>query len=216
MSDSPRSLVLASASPRRVELLNSWAIPFEVRISGVSEEFDEDATPEQLVTELAMRKAGSVAATLSAGIVIGADTTVAIDGQILNKPEDADDAVRMLNLLRGRTHEVWTGVVVIDIETGASVSSAVRSLVHMHAVPDDAIARYVATGEPLDKAGAYAIQSGAGLFVRTIEGCYANVVGLPLCELAVLLERAGYSHQLRAPVCALASGEPCPRLRADG
>lgn len=212
MMTSPH-LVLASGSPRRLELLSALGVDFSVLTSGVDEEFALGLEPEELVVQLAERKARAVAATLTAGLVIGADTTVVIDGEILNKPLDAADARRMLRQLCGRTHAVWTGIAVIDAAAGADNRSAVRSLVHMRDYGDDEIEAYVATGEPLDKAGAYAIQGGAGVFVRAIEGCYANVVGLPMCELAALLAQFGVAIPKSGPVCARPDGSPCPRSR---
>lgn len=205
-------IVLASGSPRRFELLSTLGIPFSVVTSGVDEDFAPGLAPEELVVQLAARKARAVARTIDAGMVIGADTTVVIDGEILNKPVDAADARRMLRQLRGRTHAVWTGIALIDADTGAARCSAVRSLVQMRDYHDAEIDAYVATGEPLDKAGAYAIQGGAGIFVQAIEGCYANVVGLPLCELAVLLDHAGVRIDAHGPVCKRPDGSPCPRL----
>jgi septum formation protein len=206
------SLVLASGSPRRFDLLSTLGLPFDVITSGVDEEVEDESQPGEMVVELAERKARAVAATLTGGLVIGADTTVAIDGVVLNKPADDDDARRMLRQLRGRTHEVWTGVVVLDATSGQIEKSAVRSLVRMRCYSDDEVEAYVATGEPLDKAGAYAIQGGAGVFVEGIEGCYANVVGLPLCELAALLSRFNVAVNVAGSVCTLANGAPCPQI----
>ncbi|MCC6792960.1 MAG: septum formation inhibitor Maf [Thermomicrobiales bacterium] len=205
-------LILASASPRRFDLLSTLGLPFTVVTSGVDEEVEDDSRPGEMVVHLAERKAQSVAGSLIGALVIGADTTVAIDGLVLNKPLDADDARRMLRLLRGRDHEVWTGVVVLDAATGRQEQRAVRSLVRMRAYSDDEIEAYVATGEPLDKAGAYAIQGGAGVFVERIEGCYANVVGLPLCALSELLAGFDLTIETGDPVCRLPTGRPCPRL----
>lgn len=205
-------LILASGSPRRRELLASLKVPFTVVTSGVDEEIEDGSRPDDMVIRLAERKASAVAAMLDRGVVIGADTTVVLDGLVLNKPLDDDDARRMLRILRGRMHAVWTGVVVIDAASGHSESGAVRSLVRMRGYADEEIDAYVATGEPLDKAGAYAIQGGAGVFVERIEGCYANVVGLPLCELAALLARFDVVAGADDPVCRLPNGDPCPRL----
>lgn len=207
-----RSLILASASPRRFELLNRLGVPFAVSVSGVDEWVPDAMAPDAMVEELAVRKARAVASAHAHCLVIGADTTVVIDGAVLNKPVDADDARRLLTLLRGRTHEVWTGVAIVDAASGRIEVSAVRSLVRLRAVTDAVIDAYVATGEPLDKAGAYAIQGGAGVFVDGIDGCYANVVGLPLCELAVLLQSFDIQVIPGVPICADAIGNPCPRL----
>lgn len=215
MSAALSDIVLASASPRRRELLDRWGIDYRVVTSGVDESFEPDWSPERLVKELARRKALAVAANLPAGIVIGADTTVVIDDLVLNKPEDEADARRMLGLLRGRAHEVWTGVALIGSGGGRDEAAAVRSIVRMRDYSNAEIDAYVATGEPLDKAGAYAIQGGAGVFVAGIEGCYANVVGLPLCELGSLLARVGVRPKPGEPRCLNAAGEPCPRLPGE-
>jgi septum formation protein len=212
MDTQPDRLILASASPRRFELLQRLGLSFTVSVSGVDESVAEGTAPAEMVKGLAVLKARAVAAGLADAVVIGAETTVVIDGAVLNKPVDADDARRMLALLRGRTHEVWTGVAVIHAASERIESSAVRSLVHLKGVSDAVIDAYVATGEPLDKAGAYAIQGGAGLFVDWIEGCYANVVGLPLCELNGLLTTFDIRYAPETPLCADVNGNACPRL----
>lgn len=212
MSDLTPALILASGSPRRVELLSSFDLPFAVRTSGVPEDVDDESDVGAMTIHLAERKASAVAAGLDSGLVIGADTTVALDQLVLNKPLDEADAVRMLRLLRGRAHHVWTGIAVIDAASGRRETGAVRSVVRMRAYSDDEIGAYVATGEPLDKAGAYAIQGGAGVFVERIDGCYANVVGLPLCKLAALLSRFGVQPATLDPLCRLPDNSPCPRL----
>lgn len=206
------TLVLASGSPRRLDLLSTLGFPFNVVTSGVNESVEDDSDPGAMVVDLAARKAGAVAATLTEGLVIGADTTVVLDGLVLNKPADDADARRMLRLLRGRMHEVWTGIAVRNAGNGRQATGAVCSVVRMRAYSDAEIDAYVATGEPLDKAGAYAIQGGAGVFVAGIDGCYANVVGLPLCELTALLARFGVSPPTHGPVCRLPNNTPCPRL----
>ena len=144
--------------------------------------------------------------------VVGADTVVVLDDGVLGKPRDAADAERMLQLLRGRTHEVVTGVAVVDSVHGRSAGSFVVTTVQMHAASDAELSAYVATGEPLDKAGGYAIQGQGGALVSAVDGCYANVVGLPLCETAALIERFGVQIPGQPPVCRLPSGAPCPRL----
>jgi len=205
-------LILASGSPRRFELLSSLGLPFTIVTSGVDESVEDESDPAAMVVHLAERKAAAVAKMLGEGLVIGADTTVVLDGLVLNKPIDDADARRMLRLLRDRPHEVWTGIAVLDVASGRRETGAVRSLVRMHAYSDAEIEAYVATGEPLDKAGAYAIQGGAGVFVAGIEGCYANVVGLPLCELTELLGRYRVVISADGPICTLPNCRPCPRL----
>ena len=182
-------LVLASTSPRRRELLGLLGLPFEV----VGSRFDESLLspiglpPANYVTRLATSKAAEVAARLADpdAVVLGADTTVVLDGDVLNKPANADDAVRMLRRLSGRTHAVYTGLCVLRGEA-AQTAHAVTE-VTFDSLSDGTITAYVATGEPLDKAGAYGIQGAALAFIPRIQGDYFNVVGLPLTLLRGLL-----------------------------
>jgi septum formation protein len=147
--------------------------------------------PELAAVTLARRKARAVAAERSAGVVLGADTIVVLDGVVLGKPPDAADARRMLRALRGRWHEVVTGLAAIDVATGRERSTAVVSRVCMADYGDDVIEAYVAIGEPFDKAGGYAIQEGGGRLVTGLVGSYTNVVGLPLEALRRLLDDLG-------------------------
>jgi septum formation protein len=193
-------LVLASASPRRRELLAQAGFLFEVHPAHIPEEPLEGEDPFAYVTRLAREKAEAVFGELNARnrpagklrldgqslAVLGADTTVTLDDAILGKPEDAADAARMLRLLSGRTHRVITGVAVVTAE-GAEVA-AEATAVRFLALSDEEIAAYVATGEPMDKAGAYAIQGRAARWIPRIEGCYFNVVGLPLALVSTLLK----------------------------
>ena len=184
------TLVLASASPRRRELVASLGIPFEVVASDVDETLDAVPLPEA-VARLALRKARAVAPARPAAIVLAADTIVVIDDRALGKPAHAEEAREMLRALRGRSHEVMTGVAVVDAATGQSAVETVISRVTMDAYSEDAIERYVASGEPLDKAGAYAIQGAGGALVVALQGSRSNVVGLPLAVTAALLRRFG-------------------------
>jgi len=200
-------LILASASPRRRELLAQAGYVFEVCPAHVN----EDARPGEgaiaYVTRLAREKAEAVyaqtgseisktpshVATLGSGardglVVLGADTTVEVDGQILAKPEDAADAARMLRLLSGRTHRVITGVAVVTAR-GAQVAAEVTGVKFL-TLSEAEIAEYIATGEPMDKAGAYGIQGRAARWIPRVEGCYFNVVGLPLALVSTMLEAA--------------------------
>jgi len=184
-------LVLASASPRRCDLLTQAGYRFSVHPAQIVEDTLPDEAPVAYVTRLAREKAEAVFRELSKKIsdpvqVLGADTTVTIDGQILAKPENPADAARMLRLLSGRSHHVITGVAVVTAECThvAAEVTAVRFL----SLSDEEIAAYVATGEPMDKAGAYAIQGRAARWIPRIEGCYFNVVGLPLALVTALLE----------------------------
>ena len=186
-------LVLASASPRRRELLTQAGYSFEVRPAHIPEDPYEDEDPVAYVTRLAREKAEVVFRELSATgnpdaalVVLGADTTVTLENHILGKPEDAADAARMLRMLSGRSHHVITGVAVVTAE-GAEVAAEVTA-VRFLTMSDEEIAAYVATGEPMDKAGAYGIQGLAARWIPRVEGCYFNVVGLPLALVCTLLD----------------------------
>jgi septum formation protein len=182
------TLVLASTSPRRVELLGLLGVPFRaVAPDGVDETPADGERPLELVSRLAVEKARSV----DGAPVIAADTVVEIDGDILGKPVDADDARRMLRRLSGRTHHVHTAVAVrsgerVEVEV---VATAVRFV----PLSDEAIEWYVGTGEPFDKAGAYAIQGAGGVFVEGVDGSVSNVIGLPLATVATMLGIRGFA-----------------------
>lgn len=181
-------VVLASASPRRRHLLATLGIAFEVVASDVDEHTTGVLGVNALVRELALRKAQAVAAGRITGQVLGADTAVAIDNHILGKPVDADDAVRMLQTLRGRRHIVATGIAVVDIDSGRVDAEVAESRVTMRRYSDREIVDYVATGEPFGKAGAYAIQGVGGTLVAELDGRRDTVVGLPLDAVARLLQ----------------------------
>lgn len=184
-----KKLILASASPRRRELLKQIDLEFEIIPSNVVEDLTGE-NPEQLVMDLALLKARDVAKRVD-GVVIGADTIV-VDGQtVLGKPTSREDAVRMLLGLSGRTHQVMTGVAVIDTETDQQWVDVEITQVHFRDLSEKEIENYVASGEPMDKAGSYAIQEKGALFVKGIEGCFFNVVGLPLLKTVQLLEQTG-------------------------
>ncbi|HEX4663444.1 MAG TPA: Maf family protein [Terriglobales bacterium] len=191
-------LILASASPRRQELLRSAKIEFSVRPANIIEISRPDEAPEVYVRRLAREKAQAVAAQIAVGdVVLGADTEVVLDprsGTPLGKPRDADDAARMLGLLSGRSHYVLTGVCLLWIDASDQMQSADASettIVHFQQISEQEILDYVATAEPLDKAGAYAIQGIASRWIPRIEGCYFNVVGLPVpLVYRMLRERA--------------------------
>lgn len=174
-------LILASASPRRRELLAGTGVRFDVVPVDVDERQVDGEAPAVYVERLARLKADAAAARHPETLVIGADTAVVIAGEVLGKPVGALDAARMLRRLGGRTHEVLTGVAIAG--RGPTFAFVERTFVTMSPLTEDAIARYVATGEPLDKAGAYAIQGGAAAFVSGIQGSYTNVVGLPVERL---------------------------------
>ncbi len=183
-------LVLASASPRRRELLTQAGYAFEVQPAHVNEDLRPGEDPIAYVVRLARDKAQAVFADVNDpnAIVLGADTTVTLDSHILAKPEDAADAARMLRLLSGRTHRVITGVAVVTAKS-TEVAAEVTG-VQFLTLSDEEIAAYVATGEPMDKAGAYGIQGLAAKWIPRVEGCYFNVVGLPLALVSTMLEAA--------------------------
>ena len=185
-------LILASASPRRRELLAQAGYQFEVQASSVPESRRAGEDAIRFATRLAREKAEAVYARHQPAIVLGADTVVVCDGEVMGKPADPADAERMLLLLAGRTHQVVTGVAVV---WGSSSPPAIEvaaelTQVTMRTLSPEEVSRYVATGEPMDKAGAYAIQGYAGRWIPRISGCYFNVVGLPLALVAAMLEAA--------------------------
>jgi septum formation protein len=171
-------LVLASASPRRQELLRSAGIPFDVQPAHIPEDPRPGEQAKDFAERLAREKALAVAKERPRDIVLGADTVVVVDGQILGKPLDSADAARMLRMLSGREHQVITGVCVVA--NGQSSVGNETTAVTMSEISENEIADYVATGEPMDKAGAYAIQGIASRWIPRIEGDYSNVVGLPV------------------------------------
>jgi septum formation protein len=191
-------LILASASPRRQELLRNADIPFTVQPANINETPLAGESPRDCAERLAREKALAVFQNRPKNYVLGADTIVVVDDAILGKPRDGEDAVRMLRLLSGRTHAVITGVCIVG--PAASGQGAVASdiktasettLVTMCEISDDEIREYVATGEPMDKAGAYAIQGVASRWIPRIEGDYSNVVGLPVARVYRMLRESG-------------------------
>jgi septum formation protein len=186
-----RRIVLASGSPRRRELLAGIGLSFEVIVSNADESVDEKLDPPALVQELAYRKASQVANSLKYGLVIGADTIVVLEDQVLGKPADEEDAKRMLFQLQGRVHSVYSGIALIDAQTSESRIAYSRTDVKMRTLSVEEISRYVATGEPMDKAGSYAIQGIGAILVEGIQGDYYTVVGLPLTLLATMLSSFG-------------------------
>jgi len=185
-------LILASSSPRRKEILGLLGLPFTVLVAEVDETPLAEEKPEAAARRVATAKAAAVAKLVPEGLVLGADTVVVYRGQILGKPKDAAEAGATLRKLRGRWHRVITGVHLVRAPNGASYTAAVTTKVWMRHYADAEIDAYVASGEPFDKAGAYAIQSREFHPVERIEGCYLNVVGLPLCEVVKGLHRLHY------------------------
>lgn len=208
-----KKIILGSASPRRRELLSQIGIAFEVRTSD-REEVYHSTVPEEIVEELALMKVENVAGELTEGvkddleesrsdapadmlkdtIVIGADTIVVLDGKILGKPKDESDAADMIRALQGRSHEVYTGVAILDYDAqgGKNVSvHAVGTRVYVNPMDEEEISGYISTGEPMDKAGAYGIQGRFAAYIDRIEGDYYNVVGLPVSYVYRMLKKLG-------------------------
>ena len=188
-NDTQRPLILASGSPRRRELLAKMGYRFETCSPDVDEHVEGLA--RDIVMTLARRKALAAAEHYDRGVIIASDTLVSLDGAPLGKPEDAADAHRMLRALSGREHEVFTGVCLIDAQTGRLQVREVRTGVTFRELTDGEIDAYIATGEPMDKAGAYAIQGGAAPFVEKLDGEFENVVGFPVVEVKALLADFG-------------------------
>jgi septum formation protein len=184
-------LILASASPRRRELLASIGLEFDVLPSNVPEVHREGEAPEEYVARLSRDKAAALATAHPSRWVIAADTTVLLGDQLLEKPADAADAARMLGAIAGRTHIVYTGVTLENAERDYRETRVAESEVRMLPLSAEEIEWYVRTGEPLDKAGAYAVQGIGAMFIESIHGSYTNVVGLPLATLFLMLRRAG-------------------------
>ncbi|QOL12992.1 Maf family protein [Dickeya dianthicola] len=191
-------LYLASASPRRRELLTLLELPFAILKIDVAEQRQPDETPEQYVSRLARDKAAAGVAVAPVDLpVLGADTIVVLNGQVLEKPRDEDDAARILRALSGQRHQVMTALALADRRE--SVSARVVTEVQFRALSDDEITRYIASGEPMDKAGAYGIQGKGGCFVKSIFGSYHAVVGLPLVETLELLTHFSARRKARGP-----------------
>jgi septum formation protein len=182
-------LVLASGSPRRADLLRAAGISFDIFPVNIDERFQPGEDPERAVARLAEGKADAAAGSHPGAAVLGADTTVVVGGESLAKPADAADAARMLRLLSGRSHDVLTGVCVCGM--GRRLVRVETTRVRMARLSDAEIAWYVSTGEPFDKAGAYAVQGLASRFVEGIDGSYSNVVGLPISRVCGLLKELG-------------------------
>ena len=186
-------VILASASPRRKELLEQIGLAFEVIQSRAEEKELPGETPQEHVVRLSIDKASEVAnrPEITGRWFIGSDTIVLCNGQILGKPRDEQQAAVMLRQLSGREHQVLSGYAILDRETGRQHTEAVITRVRFRELTDEEITRYIASGEPADKAGAYAIQGLGVCFVAGIEGSYTNVVGLPLCRLTLALKELG-------------------------
>ena len=184
-------LILASSSPRRKELMGLIPIDFRIQTKEVEESIDKRLTPEENVKTLASKKAYAVAEAFKEEWVLGCDTVVVYQNQILGKPQDAQNAKEILTSLSGKVHEVYTGVSLYHINKAIHIQHAVCSKVYMKTLEEAEIDWYVGTGEPLDKAGAYGIQGYASNFVEKIEGDYFNIVGLPVSKVYEILKSQG-------------------------
>jgi MAF protein len=208
--DTTQRLILGSGSPRRQELLRLLDIPFEVRAPMVDERLLPGEVPADAPQRISRLKAESVAFDVGAGLVLAADTIVVHKGDILGKPRDGMDAVAMLRRLRGERHLVLTGVSVMDAAVGKHITDLCESRVWLRVMDDSEIEAYVKTGDPLDKAAAYAIQNTEFAPVARLEGCPANVMGLPLCHVVRGLRRLGATLPLSLPLrCDMRYGYSC-------
>ncbi|MBK5274664.1 MAG: septum formation inhibitor Maf [Desulfuromonadales bacterium] len=185
------TIILASASPRRTELMALAGIEFSVVPADICEDVLPDEIPSDHVMRLSREKADTVAIATSGRFFVGADTVVVLDDRIMGKPADDVEAFEMLSALSGRNHEVMTGFTVFDKVSGIRLSRCVRTEVTFKSLDEREIRAYIATGCPMDKAGAYAMQGGAVHFIRSICGSYTNVIGLPMTELYETLRQLG-------------------------
>jgi len=186
-----RKIILASQSPRRKQLLEQIGLKFEIDPSNYEEDMSLKMEPNKLAEFLSLGKAKDVARRHKDSIIISADTIVAIDGEVFGKPKTSERAKYMLQKLSGRGHSVITGFAIIDTETGKEISKSVETKVYFKNLSEKEIDAYIATGEPLDRGGGYAIQGLAALFVEKIEGDYFNIVGLPILALTTELKNFG-------------------------
>jgi len=189
--------VLASASPRRKMLLEMIGLRHTVMLPSFEEESVDCDVPPVRVLKLAREKAHEVKTSVARGVVLGADTLVVHGGRILEKPSSREDAVSMLSLLSNNWHEVYTGLHLIDVDTGRDACGYEVTRVRFRDICDTEIDVYLETGEPMDKAGSYGIQGFGAVFIDRIEGCYFNVVGLPLTRLMMLLHKLGYFYDFK-------------------
>ena len=179
-------LILASQSPRRKELLGLFRIPFQIRVADIDETMDPNMSAAEEVARVSRAKAMAIPRQAE-DVVVAADTIVVCNGQVLGKPKDEADAYRMLRLLSGRDHQVMTGMTVLRGERALTTTEITD--IHFRELTDREILGYIATGEPMDKAGSYGIQGGAALFAEKLRGDYYNVMGLPVCRLGQLLKQ---------------------------
>ena len=212
----PASLTLASASPRRRELMNLLGLEFTITPADLDEDSLPGESPVEMVERLSREKALAVAAGMESGLVIGADSTVVFEVQAVGKPVDDDDARRMLRMLSGTTHHVSTGITVVDAASGQILSDAMTSQISLRYLTDQEIDASIASGVPRDKAGAYAVQDTDLRPAADWEGCYNNIVGLPICRLLEMLQELGYQLPDGWTVPdAVACGDDCPTVSAQ-
>jgi MAF protein len=217
----PERLILASASPRRRQLFSLLEVPFVAAAADVDERIEAGESPREMVCRLSLAKARVVALSYPEDVIVAADSIVALNGDVLGKPADEAEAVAMLRRLRGREHTVLSGVTVYHPAPplsppqpwggwGRTITDLAESVVWMRAYTDEEMARYAASGDPLDKAGAYAIQHQSFSPVERIEGCYASVMGLPLCHLTRTLAQLGLTLPVDVPqACQGFTGHRC-------
>ena len=208
-------LILASASPRRKELMAGLGLEFQVMAAGIPEDQTPGEPAQDMVMRLSLEKASELAGRLTEGLVIGADSTVVLDGEVLGKPVDADDARHMLRRLSGTQHQVMTGLSVVNADTGARQTDWMASAIKLRVLSDAEIDATIQSGTPFDKAGAYAVQDQVLRPAESWQGCYSNIVGLPLCRLLEMLQGLAYPlpdrKTLRAPSgCTVACPFECP------
>ncbi len=185
-----KTIVLASTSPRRQNLLKQLGLNFIVHPSGIEENLSQVSSPEEYVLTLSRKKAIEVAKNYNDALIISADTIVVLDGEIINKPKDPDEARQMLKKLSGKTHKVYTGFTILDTKTNKIYSDFEVTDVKFRELEDNEIEQYIATGSPFDKAGAYGIQDDYGaVFVERINGCFYNVVGFPLTKFYLAMKK---------------------------
>ncbi len=183
-----KTIILASSSPRRKEILEKTGLPFIIDPSNSDEDMTQNLEPKDLAKALSLAKAKDVAKRHKNAIVIGADSIITLNGKVLGKPHTEERAIEMLTELSGSIHSAITGYTIIDTDSGKIVSDAVETKIYFRKLTQDEIKNYVATGKPLDKAGAYAIQGKGALFVEKIEGDYYNIMGLPLSAVVEKLK----------------------------
>lgn len=186
-----KKIILASASPRRQQLLANLGVPFNIFPANIEEEIFPSEKPRDAVRRIAEAKARAVAKSFAEGLIIAADTAVVLAGEFLGKPSSPGEANEMLQRLSGRSHQVITAVCLYDVKSAATIVDEEETRVYFRTLTREEIESYVKTGEPMDKAGAYGIQDRGALLVEKIEGCYFNVVGLPLGRLYLMLKGYG-------------------------